>query len=949
MTKSKQRRSLRGAVLIMILTVMVVLIIMLMATLTVVTTAGKRVYTKFEENQAYYTARSALDVFTKNMMDDEGYYAYDASGIRMYDYTDYSDPANPVIKTGTNGAKMKQGLALQGETYKIRSQGVTTKEVAIALGKTDASLGITDANAAEALKFAENMYETDKVFGTVSGIDCPENEFFSVSDTAINADSDTSKQYDYIEYKVTLPATGSGANHYGLLVDEDATTKEQLATIRVEVLDRVYNSSPAYSREDLIKIVLKGTTADKQALKDAIKNGDRSKDIITLKITSTVTFMDTEGTAVLIYDSAEPKTVASSRAVTSLSGTASGDGMFPIGGVSTLTDMKIGWGNGSAATGSLYFQGDYDVRDTEMHLDDTAMVYVKGDMTTSNGLPLVFAEGSAIFVGGTLNFNNVNGSLSSAGNDINVIAKRVTANQQNMDGIYGKVFCEEFDITAFKPAYTVSQGVFTNYIMGDVNIVNDTGTTLNVEITLPTLTNYSGLNLSFSQSDVLCYAKTVTGTGWGTRTETTTEYEILFDTITQQPKSCIKTVTADVYDNTNALVSTTVTPTTYIGAVISVDTLNGDVSQFATPPRSTDVDLDITDYTNNPVVAGEREYDLPDSIIDGFYPAGSKVTIPTLETLYGEYFKTGSFDANGEFAVAYTSTDPAVRRAELDTYIQAQVISSEDKLGIANLDKYTTQYVTVEPRNSTTEASYDVSEQIPAAFTRVITGSGRLRPVDNNGNSIAAYVNASDATDNGKYGLIAIDARTNPVEIQLGGDDFTFEPHYMGKFVVFGDKEVTFYVAGTQKAWLGGTTGSCVFEVYSYELYKITNAGGTLVTGPKAPSATRTGAPNINIYVASTVPELVTGHQAYTCAYFYMPKTIFNFGGGANGKVIATTYNGNVVGQTNTPAYAAIGSIFCKAYKSSQDVGICYIDRAPKGNTVGDPILDWIPAKYARN
>jgi|GEM_PF-2985118 len=73
MTKSKQRQSLSGTVLIMILTVMFVLIIMLMATLTVVTTASQRIYTKFEENQAYYTSRSALEVITSKMLQDGGY------------------------------------------------------------------------------------------------------------------------------------------------------------------------------------------------------------------------------------------------------------------------------------------------------------------------------------------------------------------------------------------------------------------------------------------------------------------------------------------------------------------------------------------------------------------------------------------------------------------------------------------------------------------------------------------------------------------------------------------------------------------------------------------------------------------------------------------------------------------------------------------------------------
>ena len=97
MTKSKQRQSLSGTVLIMILTVMFVLIIMLMATLTVVTTASQRIYTKFEENQAYYTSRSALEVFTSTMLSDNQYLSDDGSGEQ-------------------------QGYQLQKALYSIKSQ-----------------------------------------------------------------------------------------------------------------------------------------------------------------------------------------------------------------------------------------------------------------------------------------------------------------------------------------------------------------------------------------------------------------------------------------------------------------------------------------------------------------------------------------------------------------------------------------------------------------------------------------------------------------------------------------------------------------------------------------------------------------------------------------------------------------------------------------------------------
>lgn len=120
--KGKRLKSLGGTVLIMVLTVMLVLIIMLMATLTVVTTASQRIYTKYEEQQAYYTARSALDVFTK-MLNDSTYGntvsgTFETQGYHiqksLYDIKAQSDPAgtNPVKNTnpyaGAIGAMASQ-------------------------------------------------------------------------------------------------------------------------------------------------------------------------------------------------------------------------------------------------------------------------------------------------------------------------------------------------------------------------------------------------------------------------------------------------------------------------------------------------------------------------------------------------------------------------------------------------------------------------------------------------------------------------------------------------------------------------------------------------------------------------------------------------------------------------------------------------------------------------
>lgn len=93
-----KKKSLHGVVLIMVVTVMFVLIIMLLATLSVVSTAQNRYYTKYEENQAYYTARSALDVFTNNLLNDKDYYAYDTSGVKPYIHDNYTSGHVVLVK-----------------------------------------------------------------------------------------------------------------------------------------------------------------------------------------------------------------------------------------------------------------------------------------------------------------------------------------------------------------------------------------------------------------------------------------------------------------------------------------------------------------------------------------------------------------------------------------------------------------------------------------------------------------------------------------------------------------------------------------------------------------------------------------------------------------------------------------------------------------------------------
>lgn len=91
MTKAKSRHGkLKGAVLLMVLAVMTVLIIMLAGAMAIASTATNRANTNYEESQAYYTARSGVDVLTKTLMGDSKYKSDSSGNLTVARTTDKS-------------------------------------------------------------------------------------------------------------------------------------------------------------------------------------------------------------------------------------------------------------------------------------------------------------------------------------------------------------------------------------------------------------------------------------------------------------------------------------------------------------------------------------------------------------------------------------------------------------------------------------------------------------------------------------------------------------------------------------------------------------------------------------------------------------------------------------------------------------------------------------------
>lgn len=292
--KSKRLGSFAGTVLIMVLTVMLVLIIMLMATLTVVSTASQRIFTKYEEQQAYYTARSALDVFTGKLLNDSQY-----------------------IVSGTE----TQGYLLQKDLYTIPVNNNTLTPTERA--KKD--IAFTDS--------------TGEYYGPI------------ISDK-------------YIDYKVTLPdLNGGSGDKYGKFSDDNSTV-----TIRVEVLDRVYNCGSDGKPE----------------------SGLRKKDSMKIKVTATAFFEGVEGTASVVMKTKAPAANMADRAVTVTGGgTMTFNNTSILGGI--IAPVNAEMGNNPCIWGDIFI-GDGFSSAVNLHttVTDGEWIYIRGKDNSGTRDPIVW-------------------------------------------------------------------------------------------------------------------------------------------------------------------------------------------------------------------------------------------------------------------------------------------------------------------------------------------------------------------------------------------------------------------------------------------------------------------------------------------------------------------------------------------------------------------------------
>jgi hypothetical protein len=371
------KTKLRGAVLLLVLTVMFMLMILLMATLAMVSSSNQKAYVKFEENQAFYSAVSALEVFWNGALSDSAFLASDSGGaLKNY----YKEDGTPAANTLT------QGRELELELYKLAPLsplgGISAAQLNSKIngGTADDLVSFFSATV------DENDFSTYPDYG----------KQFNMEGTGItNAPKEVAF---FVEYPAVTSPTDGGFGRYADVNPNYASGKApQVATIKIEVLDRYYDIA-GVDKASLINF-LQDTDTDPTTnpvpaaiahptIADKIDNtlltptlhqsGDRTKDQFDIRITAESMLMGVKGSAAVEMKSSAPVVTlpAADTAIKSFGFTEDGAaGYNAVGGASGLADMKIEVGD---VSGIVYSEGNIYFGATGSVIAEDSMEYKSG-------------------------------------------------------------------------------------------------------------------------------------------------------------------------------------------------------------------------------------------------------------------------------------------------------------------------------------------------------------------------------------------------------------------------------------------------------------------------------------------------------------------------------------------------------------------------------------------
>lgn len=971
MKKANRRpRTAKGAVLIMVLTVMFVLIFLLAGTIAVVYSANNRAMKKYQESQAYYTARSVLDTYIETFLhDNDNVTGSNGSTLVTYYYIDTKDSTATAPKSVT----AKQARAFELDLYDLAvdldtaTTGVQTdistvtdadlpdwvKEYILELATgsehpvKDILTGVSRNTSITEAEQARQIYSTAHSTEYAAAKAIAGN---AINPISTSFGSYTGEKYTYTNYgnyykqfeinsstpttKVKYQVPANSITDYG----EDGTSgglgkvidKDTAATLTVEMLERKYHL---------------GTTGT--AFKEKFDNGSREKDYVKIEVTCEIYYDGQPTTTSLIYATKYDPKPSSNKAIVSLSDISSGTSLMAYGGAASLAKTDLNWTNNSGSSGNVYLQGNLSFGSTDYYpvLNKDNVLFAKGKMKIAANPPKTdyIQAGATVFAE---TFEQAPKGLGATGHEVNVLCKNYNiTDTKGSPATTGKVFAENFNYVqayAADSQQTIVGDVYCNYfgIPKDRVYIDISGTTATFKPNYNSSgTQYSGNDDFYNRSS----GESVTGS--------ITVYKGLN---VCNPDGTMQYENIKVGDTVN-IGGTNYTVAIDWGGIGSISTASGEIKLDYEPQDTngdTVFDASEQDFTYDSTT-GKRKFTLPAALLGS---GKTEIEIDTPKSLYNNYFNSNAtsggtydgvpFDQFGDFNKCATDASKNnfgtfVGDANFNTFVSEHIVQPVDRNSKVNSTAETKMtFKKVDPSDT-------LLSSITGA-TGVIDSDTMIMARSSFDNSKFACSDSSYLTtlknstlqnsDNYQNAIFIIDTRAGDVNLQMGdGTGGTF----CGHFVVVGDNKANFLFPATSPGVNFNMGTDRDFSIYDYDLG---NNPSTLRLGT---SSSPTPAPNINLIMSNNVAKVSYGQKANAIqGYVYAPYTKFDVGGGNNG------YDANIVvddvALSGTSTISVIGSIFCAGYTSNQIVGVAFIDPDQEATPPGDKIFGWTDVLYMK-
>lgn len=394
MTKAKSRHGkLKGAVLLMVLAVMTVLIIMLAGAMAIASTATNRANTNYEESQAYYTARSGVDVLTQTIMGDSKY---------------KSDGSGGLTAIASGSSDKSQALELE-----------------------EAIAGVLETNGA-----GKPVYNVSKSLKAWDSINDPQA-------TQLKAAYPSSWQNiidnSYMEFDVSDISWVDSTS--GMMADPgDGNVK-----VKIQLLKLIYDdgSGAGINRNAI-------SAAQSADLSGGSSSTYYIKDMWVL-MECTATYNGISATVSKVITPVE-KEKATNVGFTSVGSAGLNNNVDVLGG--TVTGGNFNWGNNGVTAGSIFINGNVDINaQKELSFKTGESMVVNGDFKAQNNTKITANktagkpanEDPFIFVRNTLKLeNNLELNTSNTSNDFKVIVGNLEQSGDQMKTIKGNLYIDNY-------------------------------------------------------------------------------------------------------------------------------------------------------------------------------------------------------------------------------------------------------------------------------------------------------------------------------------------------------------------------------------------------------------------------------------------------------------------------------------------------------------------------